>query len=65
MKHSLNRTSPKGGPFFGTCFMCGTPNLSLEDMRLDCPNQRGLTAGEAVVEAVMGDAALTAGKRDD
>jgi len=56
VKHALNRTSPKGGPFFGTCFLCGTPNLALEDMGKDCPNQRGLTADEAVVEAVTGTA---------
>jgi hypothetical protein len=54
-KHSLRRTSPKGGPFIGTCFLCGTPNLTLENMQDECPNQRGLTQDQAVVEAVLGE----------
>lgn len=52
MKHSLSRTSPKGGPFIGTCTLCGTPNLTFADMIGDCPNQRGLTQDEAVIEAI-------------
>jgi hypothetical protein len=51
--HSLNRTSPKGHSFVGTCALCGKPNLMLSDMNTECENTRGLTQGEAVVEAVL------------
>lgn len=53
-RHSLNRTSPKGGPFIGTCALCGKAGLTLDDMRDECENQRGLTQDEAVVEAILG-----------
>lgn len=52
--HSLRRTSPKGGPFIGICVNCGTPNLTMTQAREDCPNQRGVTEDQAVVEAITG-----------
>lgn len=52
--HSLNRTSPKGGPFIGTCALCGKAGLTLDNMRDECENQRALTQDEAVIEAVLG-----------
>lgn len=52
--HSLNRTSPKGGPFVGTCALCGKTGLTLDAMREECENPRGLTQAEAIVEAVEG-----------
>lgn len=56
-KHALNRTSPKGPgqKFIGTCFRCGTPNLPGEAINWDCPNTRGLTNEQAIVEAIEGD----------
>jgi hypothetical protein len=55
MKHPLiNRTSPKGGPFLGTCAACGATNLSLGDPS-ECPNQRGMTQEEALIEAIEAD----------
>lgn len=58
MKHSIARTSPKGRgqEFIGTCVLCGKQGLRLtpEDMKEDCPNLRGLTRDEAVMEAVKG-----------
>ena len=54
--HSLNRTSPKGQSFIGTCSLCGKPNLTISDMNTECENTRGLTADEAVVEAITGPA---------
>lgn len=51
--HSLERTSPKGGPFVGTCTLCGTPNLRLDALREGCPNQRGLSQDEALLEAIQ------------
>jgi hypothetical protein len=50
----LNRTSPKGPgqPFIGTCPACGQTGLtSLEG---DCPNQRGMTQEQALIEAIEG-----------
>lgn len=51
-QHSITRTSPKGDPFVGTCALCGTPNLTFDDMRTECENPRGLSTDEAVMEAV-------------
>ena len=52
-QHSLQRTSPKGGPFVGTCALCGKAGLTLDDMRTECENPRELTADEAVLEAIQ------------
>jgi hypothetical protein len=57
MKHSLRRTSPKGQDFIGTCVNCGTPNLTFAAVREECPNQRGVTQDEAVIEAILGEQA--------
>lgn len=52
--HSLNRTSPKGHSFVGTCSLCGKTNLTIADMNSECENVRGLTDDEAAVEAIVG-----------
>lgn len=54
MIHSLRRTSPKGKPFIGTCVLCGEEGLTPDDCTDECPNLRGLTPDEALVEAVRG-----------
>ena len=56
MKHVIERTSPKGSGqrFIGTCRLCGTPNLPMIAVTEDCPNQRGLTSDEALMEAITG-----------
>lgn len=54
MRHSIQRTSPKGQDFVGTCTLCGTANLTMANIHDECPNQRGLTNEEAVIEAVTG-----------
>ena len=56
-KHLLvNRTSPKGQPFLGTCAACGKQNLTFDDLPKDeCENVRGMTREQAIVEAVRGD----------
>ncbi len=53
MKHSLERTSPKGQRFIGVCVLCGEPELEIEAANLECPNLRGLTSDEAVLEAIF------------
>lgn len=50
--HALRRTSPKGEKFVGVCTQCGTADLTLANMNDPCPNQRGVTVGEAIAEAV-------------
>ena len=55
--HALRRTGPtgKGSRFIGTCILCGTPNLPSSAALEPCPNQRGLTGDEALVEIIEGD----------
>ncbi len=55
MKHHIERTSPKGEKFVGTCRLCGQRNLSMADAQKDCPNVRGLTKAEALSEALNGN----------
>lgn len=51
--HAVNRTSPKGTAFIGTCSQCGQAGLTLaQTMTTECPNQRGLTEAEAVLEVI-------------
>lgn len=52
--HSLERTSPKGPGqrFIGTCRLCGAPDLPASAMMEECPNQRGLTSDQALIEAI-------------
>lgn len=52
--HALNRTSPKGGPFFGTCFKCGTENLPASAVGKPCANPANITRNEALLMAIEG-----------
>jgi hypothetical protein len=57
VSHSLERTSPKGPGmlFIGTCRLCGKTGLTFEDMKREiCPNPRGVTADENLLNAVKG-----------
>ena len=54
MKHHVERTSPKGQPFVGTCRLCGMSGLKMSAAHEDCENVRGLSAEDALVEAVLG-----------
>lgn len=51
----VNRTSPKGQPFVGTCAACGKAGLTFATVNEDCENQRGMTPEQALLEAVNGD----------
>ncbi len=58
MAHALiNRTSPKGQPFVGTCAACGKTGLTFANMKDECENQRGLTQEQALLEAIEPPAA--------
>lgn len=52
--HAIERTSPKGGPFIGTCMKCGLPNLTLSDMNQPCENIAGISQDEALLMAIAG-----------
>ena len=52
--HAITRTSPKGEKFVGTCFKCGQTGLTIGDAMKECPNVRGLTQDEALLEAIDG-----------
>jgi uncharacterized OB-fold protein len=47
--HALERTSPKGGPFFGTCLQCGRSNLPISAYREKCENVSRLSEEEALL----------------
>ena len=51
--HALNRTSPKGQPFVGTCSQCGKQGVTIKQMRTEeCPNIRGISEDQALLEAL-------------
>jgi hypothetical protein len=54
MKHPLvNRTSPKGQPFLGTCASCGKTNIPFDKISTEeCENWRGMTREQAILEAL-------------
>jgi hypothetical protein len=53
-QHAIHRTSPKGGPFIGTCSKCGRAGLTSADFFDDeCPNVRGTTPDQDVLEAIL------------
>jgi hypothetical protein len=59
MKHSLERTSPKGEgqEFIGTCTLCGKRNVTSKMFfEEECENVRGLTEDEALIKAIEGPA---------
>jgi len=54
MKHPVvNRTSPMGKPFVGTCAACGKQGITSKDFFADeCENPRNLSAEQALLEAI-------------
>ncbi len=54
MKHHVERTSPKGQEFRGTCRLCGMTGLKASAALEDCENVRGLSMEEAMVESITG-----------
>jgi len=54
VRHHIHRTSPKGEPFVGRCFLCGKAGLKIGDSNDDCENERGLTEEEALLEGITG-----------
>jgi len=54
VKHHVERTSPKGRDFIGTCRLCGKRGLKASAALEDCENVRGLTEEEAMLEIITG-----------
>jgi hypothetical protein len=52
--HALARTSPKGGPFFGTCMKCGQTDLPITATGKPCVNPANLTPDETLLVAQRG-----------
>jgi hypothetical protein len=52
--HAIERTSPKGGPFIGTCRLCGQTGLRAGDALVICPNPGGVTSDEALIDVIDG-----------
>ena len=50
--HSLERTSHFSEPFVGRCVLCGAWGMTMADALKPCPNPRGLTSDEALLEAI-------------
>ncbi|WP_157973399.1 hypothetical protein [Blastomonas sp. UPD001] len=54
--HSLERTSPKGEPFLGTCTKCGQVGLPMAAVRSPCANPANINDEEALLIAIRGAA---------
>lgn len=52
--HNIERTSPKGGPFIGTCVLCGKPGLTSGQVNEFCANPNSVTQEESVMSAIKG-----------
>jgi hypothetical protein len=52
MAHSLSRTSPKGGPFIGTCIKCGMTDIPLSRINEPCTNPANLSQSDALAVAI-------------
>ena len=50
--HAIVRTSPKGTPFVGTCTKCGLTGLTPRNMHDECPNVRGVSEDDALMEVL-------------
>lgn len=61
--HAIIRTSPKGKMFLGTCTLCGTPSLTMRAAWEPCPNQRGLSNVEALLDIVVAPRRLEKGAK--
>lgn len=54
MAHSLERTSPKGTPFVGTCTKCGMADIPMSRLHEECSNPANLSDDDALLLAIEG-----------
>lgn len=52
--HNIERTSPMGEMFVGTCRLCGATGLRASDALLPCANPKGVTLGDSIISAIEG-----------
>lgn len=52
--HAVERTSPKGGPFIGTCVRCGRTGLTIAEAMRECDNPSGMSQDEALLQLLHG-----------
>jgi hypothetical protein len=52
--HSLERTSPLGGPFVGMCVLCGMTGLPSGAALQPCANPDGVSSDSALIAAIEG-----------
>ena len=52
MSHAVERTSPMGTPFRGTCVKCGQTGLGLSGPLEDCPAD-GIMSDEDALRALI------------
>jgi uncharacterized OB-fold protein len=52
--HALVRTSPKGQRFIGRCIKCGASDLPMSAACDECPNPKGMSQDDALIEAILG-----------
>ncbi|MHC4648246.1 MAG: hypothetical protein ACYTBJ_22530 [Planctomycetota bacterium] len=62
MKHALERTSPFGGPFVGTCILCGKEGVTLKGSTEQCPNPDKVPEDTALLLAIQGPTEDTEGE---
>lgn len=52
--HVIERTSPKGEDFRGTCMLCGATDLKATDALTPCPNPNDVPAEDALLLGILG-----------
>ena len=53
--HSIERTSPMGEKFIGTCVLCGTAGLTIGQAREACANPRNVSQEQSIMDAIEGN----------
>lgn len=51
--HCIERTSPKGSAFLGTCRLCSTPGLKLSQANEFCGNPNSLSWEQSLLDAIV------------
>ncbi len=52
--HLINRVSPRGESFVGTCALCGKTGLKINDVHEACDNPVGVSINDAILTAIIG-----------
>jgi hypothetical protein len=54
--HCVERKSPKGESFIGTCYLCGEVGLTIKDIAIkSCPNPRNVSQDDSLLLALRGN----------